>query len=173
MTKKPECFMARIEIGSPEWHARVEAMQTKIVTDIEHSGFSMIHVFGSETNASFTYTIGLVNKGLPELIMFGVPMQIVGHIWNIYYDQLITGQREPILGLSDEFFTSPVYAIECDPALVVEEYGVQAARFAGAIGVPIRFNQWVFCDKEGKFPWDADFAEEFKGMQPMLGATPK
>lgn len=173
MDKKPKCAMSSVEIGSPEWKARVAALQAKIVTDVEHSGFSMIHVFGSEDCASFTYTIGMVHKGLPDLIMFGVPMQFIGMVWNQYYDELITGRREPILGLNDDFFNLPIYALECDPAKVIEKYGLQAANFAEAIGVPARFNQWVFSDKEGKFPWDADFAEEFKGMQPILGAEPK
>lgn len=143
--------------------------QHAIDTNISRHGIHLQAVVGEP---DFVHSVGFSLFGMPEVICFGMPGRLIGPCINHYYSECVSGKRTPKPEILDEWFVLPLSCIEVTSDSI-DTYAVQAFEYAKRKGLrEMRFNQWVWTDKEGKFPWDSGFDESFRHRQPILGSPP-
>lgn len=136
---------------------------------ISRLGMAVQPVLASETNPHFAYTVGQHSKGLPELIVFGIPPhpaasllhQLAAHVEAEHAAGRTIGP-----GLVDlEGYQMATALIEV-PAVAAREYATHAdSRSNGQA----RFLQAVWPDQAGLYPWQHGFDERYRESQVVLG----
>lgn len=143
-----------------------EKIQAKIALDVERVGWSAIGVFGeSEENPSFTYTIGLDQKGLPELLVVGLPSQYA-HAFIAQYIEAMA-----VDGVLDDKTVSTDYAdgglrlafCDVDPTTACNTYMFHTENFLGV--PPDRVQQLVWADPSNILPFEAGCDKRMARMQ--------
>ena len=118
---------------------------------------------------NWVVTAGLVRFGLPEIIIFGVPPEVLLTVVNYLMSVVANGEVPVHLGmLPEDYFSLPVFAdmvkgpLVDTYALVINDYyqskGWEAPKIA----------QWVVADYEGRFPWNEDFDPVLRDYQILL-----
>lgn len=116
---------------------------------------------------TFTYTIGLYPELGYEILVFVLPMDLVGAYLNAIHEEVIDkGPGTIKLDVPDDrwFGSVPVMFRRADP-IKVREFVVQADMYYEK-EVPVV--QMVFSDKHGKFPGCKDYDARFGAMQPLM-----
>jgi hypothetical protein len=110
----------------------------------------------------YAYTIGLHDRGLPELLVTGMPQQRAACLLNSAAGATVDGR----------VFTPGAHIAMGDGPLVeiVEVAHPDAhMNFAVALGGPdVRALQLVWCDERGRWPWAAGWGHG-RRRQPVLG----
>lgn len=134
---------------------------------VAEGGWLVMGVGGSETEPGFCYTIGLHSLGLPEVIIMGLPPTNGQTLLNDV-GFMMKEQGGPVeFGKSyDEFANLPTQFVEVDEQYI-KEYMCQAGFYYGE-STPLKAIQMVWPDTQGKFPWDMEFEERFRAVQPIL-----
>lgn len=117
---------------------------------IDAHGWAVIGVFPTrpEDGVPFSYTVGLTDRGLPELAIYGLPPHTAGGVLNavarhaLDHGELRCG--EPTLGLLARGL--PVVAIAMDDT---EDLTTVRALY----GVVLAAQQIVWPDCDGRMPW--------------------
>jgi len=138
---------------------------------IEKFGWMVQGVFPTREDPdhlSFQYTIGLHDKGLPELLSFGLPMEAGTVLLNDVANHLLECKKTGAthLGRVDhERWPMPFYILDADTD--------EATEFATGAwfrsGEKATFVQVCWPDRQGRFPWEAGFEDEFVAVQPLIG----
>lgn len=148
-------------------------MYDTINQNIERCGLHIFGIGGGEGSPSFCYTIGFAKLGLPEQIVFSLDMRMVAPYLNRYYDEVVnqkTREAGPaVLTPEEDWFNLPLSIVNAADDLV-RKYACQAFYFAEEAGWDApSFTQWVWCDTQGKFPWQEGYDHaRFKELQPVL-----
>jgi hypothetical protein len=110
----------------------------------------------------FAYTIGLHEKGLPELLLTGLPPETSARLLNSIVAQIVNNSTllRPAMHIDyqGEFLLEVVEVDHPDAHL----------KFAVAIYGPIRALQLVWTDKAPLWPWDRSWAQG-RRPQAVLG----
>lgn len=111
----------------------------------------------------FAYTIGLHDKGLPELLITGLPPQTSARLLNSMAHQIVDDGVALLpamhIDYQDEFLLEVVQVDNPDVHL----------KFAVALcGPQIRALQLVWTDDRRRWPWDPDWAHG-RRRQPVFG----
>ncbi|HEX2172884.1 MAG TPA: DUF4262 domain-containing protein, partial [Dehalococcoidia bacterium] len=130
-------------------------MQQTIRDNIAKFGWHAQEVFPTPDDPGypFTYTIGLTDKGHPELIVFGLPGDaahkvLIAALWKLEHGEVKEGE------LTDEILRRyPVVFRELPADKAAEDHTFQAAVYYGR---PVRFMQIIWPDRAGRFPWHPD-----------------
>ncbi|SHH85557.1 protein of unknown function [Chryseolinea serpens] len=116
---------------------------------------------------SFAYTIGLWETfGHPEIISLGLKTETLGAILNIAGDKVKSGDIIQTSHDYDDFFKKGR----------TQFISVHGENLKDYFGYGLWYNdhetfpalQLVWTDRSDRFPWDADFEEEFVYKQPLL-----
>ncbi len=138
----------------------------KLEALVRSRGWAVVTVSGSP---GFSYSVGLAERELPEIIVFGVGTEqgpkIVGDYARSVIERGPMAINSALEGVIDGFravlrrLTSPE----------AEQY-LKAAwvRSAGAMTAM----QMVWPDPKGNFPWEGGFDASFLSFQPLLGEHP-
>jgi hypothetical protein len=131
---------------------------------IARYGWAVLGVFGEHDAPPFAYTVGLAAKGWPELIVFGLPLDVARQFLNQLGRRLRDGEQLPLdtamLGVA-EGFPAQLVAV---PRQASDQY-----MFATRRRYPdYRALQLVWTDKAGRFPWERAYDPQFKALQPVL-----
>lgn len=142
---------------------------------IDAGGWTVMvsRVQGPETNevdVSIAYTVGLMAKGLPELLVYGLPGETGHGILNDAAARLIAGDLEKDVPV-DKLSNFPLVFKQVDPQKIEEVFGV--VRLFSPDGKSANLLQCVWPDKAGLFPWEAGFNEAFRKDQPLHFDTEK
>lgn len=138
----------------------------------EKIGFFQANVLHTHDSPGFSYTTGLYRFGVPELIVFALPIQysnaLFSHVHGLLQDGLTKIEDGEIrtdlaVGLRTSFR-------HCDPAKV-EEYTVLTKRFCEEEGRSFEVAQLIWPDPADNFPWEKNYDPKFKKMQPELWNT--
>lgn len=128
-----------------------------------------LHLNGITADPVFIYSTGLAAHNLPEIIIFGLPMEFAGTYINKIGTEMIQGKEfalhTPYFGYVDEDY--PFMFIELPQTAIDEHMNVTKKFYSG-----FKAWQFVWTDTDSKFPWQYGFEEKFKNMQPVLGETP-
>jgi len=139
----------------------------KIIADIEKYGLSIIILDSTEYLPSFAYSIGLWQKFKhPEIICFGLTTKTLGGLINDVADLVKNGQAIETNRTYDDFFDNgSVQFIQVDKRNLSDYFGT-AIDIYDTNNFPAL--QFVWTDRNNKFPWQKDFEEEFIYRQPLL-----
>ena len=114
----------------------------------------------------YSYSVGLVDKGLPEIIVFGVGGEegpkIIGDCARALLERGLLNVNEPLDGLIDDF---KAVLRDLTSAEMQQYLKAAWARSGGTMDAL----QLVWPDPSGKFPWEAGFERKFLTYQPLLG----
>ncbi len=134
----------------------------RVRTDIARRRFSTVSVGGSTRSAEFSYTVGLTEMGLPELVVLAVRPAESVRLLRLWGDYLL-----------DESAVLPGEILEAGPWLLQavlvdrpQEHLVVAQRFYGR---DLQALQLAWADDRGRWPWEAGHRGRRAG-QPLLGA---
>lgn len=139
----------------------------RVRADIKRAGQSVIYIGATKPGElSFAYTVGRVERGLPELVITAplhppVAMDLLNDLDKRMTWPAATGSTVDLGG------TYPVLVIDADDPRTYEDFTCVANRIHGNRDYPVQ--QIVLCDKHGKFP--PDCAEPYN-RQPLLGTMP-
>ena len=124
---------------------------------IQRHGWAVQSVFADPEadEPSFSYSIGLCQKGLPELIVLGLPHPLASELLHILARRLMDmGQDyKSLVGIVDVGFNVPVFLHPCR-AEDVKDYALRAIHRGGP---KISFLQVCFPNPQGKFAWEVGF----------------
>lgn len=142
-----------------------DAFFAKIDQQIAEYGWSVIAT-GTQLasgEVSMAYTIGLADKGFPEIIVFGLPAHIAQVLLNEAAFRLL--KNELPLGVKvDDLANLPTFFRSVEPE-VAAPYIIQANNRAGK---ELPALQLVWPDRAGKLPWEEGADPAFKAVQPEL-----
>lgn len=133
---------------------------------IEEHDWAVITVGSGSGNPQFSYTIGLAAMNHPELIIAGISPQISHRLFTDAYNRiknenlcLVDGSTLTDLATMETRFVKVSDAGK--KTMMVQAYNHYDSWNFEAL-------QLVWPDVEGNFPWDDDFNEEFKAVQPII-----
>lgn len=139
----------------------------RIIADIEKYGLSVIILDAAEYLPSFAYSIGLWQKFKhPEIICFGLTPKTLGGLINDVAELVKSGQTIQINRDYGDFFENgDVQFIPVDKRNLEDYFGT-AIDIYNTRDFPAL--QFVWTDRNNKFPWEEGFEEEFIYRQPLL-----
>jgi hypothetical protein len=137
-------------------------------SNIEKFGLSIIVIEATDYLPSFAYSIGLWKKYKhPEIISFGFTVKTLHEIINNAADIIKTGGKiEVAKGYDNNIFEKGIAQFVTVDPLNIGDYFGYAIDFYGTADFPAI--QLVWQDRQGKFPWENGFEEEFIYKQPLL-----
>lgn len=152
---------------NPDVMHRLTSKHASMDDMIARYGFAVQGVFGSDTSPAFSYTVGLAAKGVPEIIVFGLPPQVAHAFLN---------------ALGRRFTTDGVPALDTDLHDVAEDYPARLVpvprleadkyMFATKHRYPdYTALQLVWTDENSRYPWDAGYNPKLVEQQPVLRST--
>ena len=141
--------------------------EQKTRSDIEKYGLTVIMLEATDYLPSFAYSIGLWEKYKhPEIISFGLTVKTLHAIINDVADLIKDGQIiESGKNYPDIFSNGRAEFLSVDKRNLSDYFGY-AIDFYNSREFPAL--QLVWTDRKDKFPWEADFEEEFMYKQPLL-----
>lgn len=119
--------------------------------------------FVESDNRPFAYTVGLHEKGLPELVVTGMQAHAAAKLLNVIGAQMV----------DEGMALRPAERIDCGGRHLLEVVEVEhpdvhlkfALRFYGS---NVRALQLVWADEAGRWPWDRGWGHG-RRRQPVLG----
>ena len=133
----------------------------RVRADIARRRFAMVSVKGSACSAELSYTVGLTEHGLPELVVMAVRPPDASRLLDLWGDYLL-----------DESAVLPGETLETGPwlleAVAVERPEQHLFVVHRLYGERLRALQLVWADARGRWPWDLGHRARRAG-QPVLG----
>lgn len=145
--------------------ANIDRFLQNLEVKIAEHGFAIITT-GTQTSRDMlpmSYTVGLADKSLPELIVFGLPTMSSQAMLNNAAKLLMAGSLKQDTP-TDEVANLMVTFKAITPAAGNHYLNVASNR-AGAL---VHALQLVWPDRSGLFPWDEGFDEAMRHMQIAL-----
>ena len=167
--------MEPVELGSFECHCELcepspdgwspHGVDEMIFRGVEEHGWSVTGVIADEHQPGWAYSVGVWHTARrPELCVFGLPFEVMGHAINEVASRARDGTRfdarAPIEGVLEP---GPLVLRPVHPSWVGTSLFAVANRFYRR---PLEFQQLVWPDG-GRFPWEAGRSRSI-GRQPML-----
>lgn len=119
--------------------------------------------FIEDDKRPFAYTVGLHERGLPELLITGLPPQVVDPVLNSLAHRIVDEgtELEPAMHIDYE----DRFLIE---VVEVEHPDVHLLDAVNLYGPRIRALQLVWADEHGRLPWDPWWSHG-RRRQPVFG----
>ena len=139
----------------------------KIMADIEQYGLAVIMLDATDYLPSFAYSIGLWRTFQhPEIICFGLTIKTLGQLINDVADLVRNGHTIETNRDYDDFFEKGrAQFVPVDKRNLGDYFGT-AMDIYDTDDFPAL--QFVWTDRNDRFPWEKDFEEEFSYRQPLL-----
>jgi hypothetical protein len=153
--------------GTLEAEAAVLADVRKMVEDV---GWAVISILDSEEDQSedfvgFQFTVGLTERSLPEVIVYGLAGDVGHEVLNELAERLVGGQRyengQSIPGLVEGDFRLQLW----DAEWLRDPLGLAFAIY----GERVTVRQLVLPDLHDSLPWEPGYGF---GAQPLLFTPP-
>ncbi|MBC9934856.1 DUF4262 domain-containing protein [Chitinophaga qingshengii] len=138
-----------------------------IQENIDQYGCFIVQVPEDDYSPSFAYTVGLHQRfGHPEIICFGLPLQLMGDLLNNACEEIRQGASFTTDTPYDEFLNNhPVRFLGVDQAYY-PYYPAVGCYFYLTQQFPVL--QMVWPDKQSLFPWETGFNPNLLRKQPLL-----
>jgi len=136
-------------------------------SNIEKYGLTVIILEATEYLPAFAYSLGLWKTFKhPEIICFGLTTKNLHALINDVAELVKQGQILATNRNYDEFFNNAdTQFVKVDPSYLSNYFGT-AINYYNSDKFPAL--QFVWTDRNNKFPWDTDYEEEFQYRQPLL-----
>jgi hypothetical protein len=148
----------------------MDASEQKIFADIEKYGLHIVKVFDPDGKLpDFAYSIGLYEKfNHPEIVIVGLPLDYMKTFINNIATEIKSGKIFTV-GIKYEEFVDNYDSqfVVVDKSQYGEYFGFARWYYKGD-EFPVL--QFVWQDKEHRFPWDTEFKIDMEEMQPLLNS---
>ena len=136
-------------------------------SNIEKYGLTVIILEATDYLPAFAYSIGLWKTYKhPEIICFGLTTKTLHALINDVAKLVKHGQTIITNKSYDDFFAkNETQFLNVDPSYLNNYFGT-AINYYNTDNFPAL--QFVWTDRNNKFPWNVDYEEEFKYRQPLL-----
>lgn len=140
----------------------------RIINDIKEYDCHLALLESDGYLPAFVYTIGLYEKfEHPEIIIFGLKTDVMGHLLNGLTDEIRKGKKyNPNQKYSDLLESYQVQFLEVREENYADYLGYAGWYYKNTFDFPVL--QMVWPDKERKWPWEIGFNENWKFKQPLL-----
>lgn len=148
----------------------IDAVFNKIKDSVQSGHWMVIGVGAShsEDYPHYCYTVGLHSHGLPEIILFGLPMETGQSILNTAADQVLNnGTALPHGTQLDKVASKPLVLVDVPESEKKYELTNMVRQYYRSTNY--RLQQLVMPDKQGRFPWQKSVDPKFLRIQPLLG----
>lgn len=140
----------------------------KLLADIETHGWHMVVIAGEEGCPEYVFTVGLFyTYGHPEIVLMGLPREAMYQLLQGMVQEIGQGKKfadgEVNAGLAS--FPIAFRSVEISRYPEYLGYGIW---FYHSLPAPFPALQFVWPDREGKFPWDAGYDVRFLTLQHPL-----
>jgi hypothetical protein len=140
----------------------------KLLADIEKYGLQVMRVLADEAGPGFSYSIGLFESYKhPEIIIVGLKQELSHILINNMAEEIKNGKRYAPLNFYPDIlddFQCYFITVNCSN---YDEYVGQAQRYYKGDDFPLL--QCIYPTIKGIYPWQNDWPENIKGLQPILG----
>ncbi len=145
-----------------------EKHHKKLVDNIENFGLQVMHVLADESEPRFSYSIGLFQSYKhPEIIIIGLKQELSHILINNMAEEIKNGQ----IYLPLNYYPDILDDFECYFVRVntsnYDEYVGQAQQYYRGDDFPLI--QCIYPTIKGIFPWEEDWPQNIKDLQPILG----
>ena len=143
-----------------------------VQNNIDKFGLSVRHILAEADLPPFSYSIGLFKSyGHPEIIIIGLKQELA-HVLinNMAYDIKEGKVFVPFEYTADVLDNFNCYLIEAEK-LNYDEYVGGAQQYYEGDGFPLL--QCIYPTVSGIFPWEKEWPEDIKNLQPILGPLNK
>lgn len=132
---------------------------------VAHHGWAVLSIHADVDTPPYSYTVGLTEKGLPEIILFGVPPDAAQPVLEILAKELVDGKSYGENTPLTRVFAGVNAYLKPVPEIAAREKMWLASEF-----YPKRMAglQLVWPDEAGVFPWQDGFNENLRLAQPLL-----
>ncbi len=151
-----------------EHYEHDKQITTNILKDIEEHRVHIAFVESDGYCPRFGYSIGLYKEfNHPELILIGLDPESTGALINNAKDEIEKGNRF-IEGVNymDFLVELPVQFVNVEKEHYPDYLGYAGWYNDNSVDFPTLQIAWP--DREGKFPWEQEFNQNFKFKQPLL-----
>lgn len=140
----------------------------KIDAIIKRAGFAFLSIGQDGDTPPFSYTVGITETyKSPELIIFGVGQNVADAVFNGLVQRVENGERFNEGDVVIELLNMPV-AIKAVASEIARPFTLNvASRYKGSKHSPT-FQQIVYPDQAGNFPWESGYNEEMRRIQSEL-----
>ncbi|QIR16641.1 DUF4262 domain-containing protein [Shewanella aestuarii] len=133
---------------------------------IQDKGFVTIGIQPEEDNFPFVYTVGLADKGMPDLIVVGNMSQSLMSTIIIKVAKLFE-ENGPTVGIIEGLIKVPLKIVSVDPEIVADKMLVTDA-YNAYKAHDNYFVQILWPDEEGRFPDNVNFSKKFADATEIL-----
>jgi hypothetical protein len=146
-----------------------EDREQKLVSDIEEVGWHVIMIPEDDEGPALAYSIGLFQTfGHPEIIVFGLDLEVMHHVINLIGEEVRRGQRfadgQTASGIIEGY---DVRFLDVARRHYPERFGYARWYYKGDDFPAL---QCLWPDKQGRFPTGAYYAEPLRACQPLLAS---
>jgi hypothetical protein len=148
----------------------LDEAEQNFVNKVREFGWFKTGVFAENKQPDFAYTTGFWSSlGVPEILVFSLKPEIAHNVlWDVYREAR-DGRSLPVgQALSDIFGNHMAYLFPVAKEHYEDHVGWSRWFYDGDDFPCI---QLVWPDRNGVFPWQADFDESFRDDQPDLSPT--
>lgn len=139
----------------------------KLLADVQEHGWHVIGVEAGEEGPGFAYSIGMFHTFRhPEIIVFGLAVKVMHPIINTIGEQVRKGCQFEHLDEAGDVVEGYNVCFRTVEKKHYREYLGYARWFYQGDNFPVL--QCVWPDKQHRYPWHADFAENLAARQPVL-----
>ena len=145
-----------------------QAAEKRIIHDVEKYGFHLALINGDGYLPAFVYSIGLFKTYQhPEIITFGLKAEVMNHLISNIKEEIKKGTKF-LTGIDYNGYLSnyPIRFIEVKKEHYPDYLGYCGWFYDRTFNFPTY--QLVWTDKEGNYPWEENFFEDWKFKQPIL-----
>lgn len=132
---------------------------------IKKAGFAFLSIAQDGKTPPFSYTVGITETyGCPELMIFGVGQNVADAVFNGLATRIKNGERFNDGDVASQLLNMPV-AIKAVSKELAGPFALNvASRYKGTKHVP-NFQQIVYPDRSGKFPWEVGYDQGMRQIQ--------
>lgn len=143
----------------------------KIDKLVRTEGFAFLCIGPDVDAPPYAYTVGLTETyGCPELLIFGVGQQTAGPVFHTVVDKIKAGARFSNGDVLHDVLSVPC-AIKAVSSAAAQPFALNvASRYKDTDQVPT-YQQLVYPDASGIFPWEAGYDKGLKRVQTELWET--
>ncbi|WP_184544752.1 DUF4262 domain-containing protein [Mucilaginibacter sp. FT3.2] len=145
-----------------------QQLDTKLENDITKFGLQVMYVMEDETGPGFSYSIGLFETYQhPEIIIIGLKQQLAHTLINNMAHDIKNGKFFSQLKYESDILNGfNCYIIEVKKSNY-DSYVGQAQRYYKGDDFPLL--QCIYPTIKGIYPWQDEWPESIKDLQPILG----
>lgn len=148
---------------------KLHPAEKKLINDIKEYGWHVLNVFDKNgTEPEFAYSIGLYKTFQhPEIIIIGLRQELAHILINNIGEKIRAGGKyQPGLFYSDILDDYECFMLNVSKESYSEYVGYGIWYYDGD---QFPLLQCIYPTLEGAYPWEKEWPEEIRTLQPMLG----